>query len=290
MEIRRFEDVVEFNEQVEAFLLQKEAEHCLLLGNLSTLIHSDIYREPPYMAYVEQDGAVVAVALRTPPYNLVISEIDVSNKQNVVAAIANDALQVYETLPGVLAPKGISKAFAENWQRLTGQAFHPGLAERIYKLQIVKHVDGVRGEMRIPTDDDRELRIEWMMAFAAEALEPNTREQAERIVDVRMSSDPAMRGLRLWWDGDKAVSLAGYAGLTPHGIRVGPVYTPREARKQGYASALVSVMSQELLDRGRQFCFLFTDLSNPTSNHIYQTIGYEPVSDVDEYRFDEGQA
>ena len=49
--------------------------------------------------------------------------------------------------------------------------------------------------------------------------------------------------------------------------------------------ATVAALSQLLLDSGRKFCFLFTDLSNPTSNHIYQAIGYRPVCDVDEYRF-----
>ena len=39
------------------------------------------------------------------------------------------------------------------------------------------------------------------------------------------------------------------------------------------------------VDRGRQFVFLFTDLAHPTSNKIYQAIGYEPVWDVDQYRF-----
>jgi len=47
----------------------------------------------------------------------------------------------------------------------------------------------------------------------------------------------------------------------------------------------VAGVSQHLLDGGRIFCTLFTDLANPTSNHIYQAIGYEPVCDVDEYQF-----
>jgi hypothetical protein len=47
----------------------------------------------------------------------------------------------------------------------------------------------------------------------------------------------------------------------------------------------VAGVSQYLLDSGRKFCTLFTDLANPTSNHIYQVIGYEPVCDVDEYKF-----
>jgi predicted GNAT family acetyltransferase len=95
--------------------------------------------------------------------------------------------------------------------------------------------------------------------------------------------------MRFWVDNGKRVSMAGYGGVTPNGIRIGPVYTPPEFRKRGYASALTAALSQEMLDQGRKFVTLYTDLSNPTSNHIYQTIGYKPVHDVDEYRF-EGKA
>jgi predicted GNAT family acetyltransferase len=35
-----------------------------------------------------------------------------------------------------------------------------------------------------------------------------------------------------------------------------------------------------MLDEGRTYCFLYTDLGNPTANHIYQAIGYEPVTDA----------
>ena len=82
------------------------------------------------------------------------------------------------------------------------------------------------------------------------------------------------------------MSLTGVGGLTPHGIRVGPVYTPPELRGRGYASNLVAAASQAALDDGRRALFLFTDLANPTSNRIYQAIGYEPVRDVDEWSLD----
>ena len=88
------------------------------------------------------------------------------------------------------------------------------------------------------------------------------------------------------WEADgKPVSMAGYSGPTPNGIRIGAVYTPKDQRRKGYASACTAGLSQHLLDLGFQFCFLFTDLLNPTSNHIYQQIGFEPVSDVDQYSF-----
>ena len=107
------------------------------------------------------------------------------------------------------------------------------------------------------------------------------------------SSDSPHRWIRnvgrtayLWIDDGRPVSLTGAGGLTPTGTRVGPVYTPPGDRGHGYASNLVARVSQELLDSGRTFVFLFTDLANPTSNHIYQAIGYEPVTDIDVYVFD----
>ena len=64
---------------------------------------------------------------------------------------------------------------------------------------------------------------------------------------------------------------------TTSGIWIGPVYTPPAERNKGYATSLVARMSQQALDGGRKFCALFTDLSNPTSNAIYQRIGYRPI-------------
>ena len=43
---------------------------------------------------------------------------------------------------------------------------------------------------------------------------------------------------------------------------------------------------QAELDKGRRWCFLFTDLANPTSNRIYQAIGYRPVRDVRMFHFE----
>jgi predicted GNAT family acetyltransferase len=79
--------------------------------------------------------------------------------------------------------------------------------------------------------------------------------------------------------------MAGYTGSTPNGIRVTAVYTPPERRNRGYASACVAALSQMRLEGGRRFCFLFTDLANPTPNRIYQQIGYRAVCDMDEFTF-----
>jgi predicted GNAT family acetyltransferase len=131
--------------------------------------------------------------------------------------------------------------------------------------------------MRPATPVDRPLLVAWIAAFGREALGDEDASRVASSVDDWLAG----RGRTIWlWDDGGPVSLTGVGGATPHGIRIGPVYTPPERRGQGYASALVAAASQAQLDAGRRFCFLYTDLANPTSNKIYQAIGYRPVTDA----------
>jgi uncharacterized protein len=90
------------------------------------------------------------------------------------------------------------------------------------------------------------------------------------------------------WENDRPVSLAGWGGETPNGVRVGPVYTPPAHRRRGYGSAVTAAVTAERLAAGRRFCFLYTDLANPTSNRIYASLGYEPVCDSVDCAFEAG--
>lgn len=274
----------EFQRRVEPFLVQHEAENNLILGIVSGLVRGpELYAQPPYLALVEDDaGAPVAAALRTPPFNVVLSLIpDESARADAIALLAEVLRRKYGTLPGVTADSASGRAFAEEWRRLTGEPYRVQVAERIYQLNRVVPVDGVPGTLRQATPDDRDLLIAWLDAFQKEAM-PGSLETAERLIDQLFTS--SARRMYLWVDGEP-VAMAGTSGQTPNGARVGPVYTPPTLRGKGYASACTAALSQLLLDEGRRFCFLYTDLSNPTSNKIYQAIGYRPVCDADMYAF-----
>jgi predicted GNAT family acetyltransferase len=137
------------------------------------------------------------------------------------------------------------------------------------------------GQLRRATEADRELLINWFRKFGFEALGDSDPRTDERRVDGFLNNN---RGIYLW-HAQQAVSMAGYNRSTPNGICISAVYTPPQHRRKGYASACVAALSQLLLDRGRKYCFLFTDLSNLTSNHIYQAIGYRAVCDMQEKYF-----
>jgi predicted GNAT family acetyltransferase len=279
VDVHRYAEVAEFLERAGEFLGTREAEHNLILGLSSRLRHDPrLFGEDPYLAVVENQGEVVAAALRTPPHNLVLSEID---DEGAIEPLAADVRSAFETLPGAVGPTEDVARFAELWQAATGARGHRAIAERIFQAESVELPRGVAGRMRPYAEPDRELASRWFDEFVAEAL-PGSHPEPAGVLDRRLAEPEG--GVVFWEDGE-AVCLAGFGGPTPNGIRIGPVYTPPEQRRCGYGSALTAALTQQLLDGGRRFCFLFTDLANPTSNNIYQRIGYRPVADVDQWAF-----
>jgi predicted GNAT family acetyltransferase len=278
MELRRFTRVDDFLASAGDFLVAREAEHNLILGLCSGLrVAPGAYGGPPYLATVTDGGRVVAAALRTPPHRLILSEVD---DPAAIARIVEDTLD--PRLPGVLGPSEPARAFVETWGASGGRPARLAISERIYRLARVRPPAPVPGRARVATAADRELVVAWTEGFMLDAFGEADPAEVAATADRWLAGNE--RILQLWEDGEP-VSLAGVGGATPNGIRIGPVYTPPAARRQGYASALVAAVSQAQLDAGRRFCFLFTDLANPTSNRIYQAIGYEPVRDVDAYDF-----
>jgi predicted GNAT family acetyltransferase len=250
-----------------------EAENNLQLGICAVPATSPATAVPGlYLATVEDDaGAIAAVATWTPPHNLVISRAPAA----AVAALAQDLRARGLSPPGVLAPDETAQAFAEQWSR-PGGSWRVTMHQRIYQLTSVEPPARVSGRIREAARSDLATLAGWFGGFATDAgLDPISDAAGRAMAERRLEQG----SLFVWEDGNP-VSMAATVGPTPRGIRINLVYTPRALRRRGYASACVAALSQRMLDSGRTFCFLYADLANPTSNGIYQRMGYERVADV----------
>jgi predicted GNAT family acetyltransferase len=285
IQVERLPDASAFLAVAGPYLERREAEHCLLFGIAGNLIKDPARRmtAPPFFAAMRHgdgggNGEVVGSALMTPPFNIVLSCID---DEAAWSALVDHLVAERVRIPGVTAPADLARAFCEIYAARHGLRAERTMAERIYRLERVTPPVGVPGRMRLGTTADRDLLVDWADAFLAEALDRRDPEEPAELVDGALRS--GTRLFYLWEYEGRPVSMAGVTGPTPHGIRVGPVYTPPSDRGHGFASAVTAAASQAQLDQGRRFVFLFTDLTNPTSNKIYQAIGYEPVIDIDQW-------
>ena len=264
------------------WLALREAQNNLIIGVARRVAASpensaDPVARRPWFCVVEDAEKIVGVAMVTPPHYLLISE-GPPGMEHIVLPLAQASGR---QIPGVLGPTTSAAAFATAWARGTGQRATTHRAERIYQVLRVSPVTGVSGRMRqAAADTDEDLLTEWFADFAREIAEP-TPLDARSVIRTGLTA-----GRFFLWHDPEPVCMAAWAGPTDHGIRIGAVFTPKQHRRRGYASALTAALSQRLLNEGRRFCFIFTDMANPTSNSIYQKIGYQAVCDCQEWRFE----
>lgn len=276
MQLRIHDDPAGFLADAGAFLRTAEAENSAIMAQMGRMIAAPVPDDAnPYLACAVDRSAVVAAAVHASSPTLQIT----AGPARAFALFAS-GLAARERQPRcMVGPLESCEAFGRAWRELTGGAFELRFRLRHLALTATPAAPRTRGEMRRPEPAEYELIGDWLCAFMLEAQMP-----AEEPARLRARFTQRMeRGFIRVWSDDRIVSFAGFGEIRddagPGAARIGPVYTPPECRGRGYASALVSELSRELLQGGKRTIFLTTDLANPISNGIYEKIGYRGAAE-----------
>jgi predicted GNAT family acetyltransferase len=181
-------------------------------------------------------------------------------------------------MSGVNAYPETATAFGGAWREMTGGRVGVDTHMRLYRLAELSWPDPLPdGAPRLAAQGDAALLTDWFGAFTREAdpSRPADGEDQSAAVAERLSYP----GVTLWEADGEPVSLAGVTRQVAGMVRIGPVYTPPDRRGHGYGTAVTAAVSQRVRAAGAEEVLLYTDLSNPVSNSIYQRIGYRPVED-----------
>jgi predicted GNAT family acetyltransferase len=276
MRALRFDDRDECLRRVEPFLMQHEAENCFFLGFVP---RPESAAKMIYVAAEDARGAIVAVAFKSPGWHVMMTDAP----DEAVDALVDHLLEKHVKLEGVQSRSHPARRFAARFSAATGMSDRRRAGHGVHKLTRVIAPAGTKGRLRPVREDEAMLLADWTTAFCRDCgMTP--RAPAEELARAR---ERIAREESFFWEVDgPPVSTATVHARTPNGIRISLVYTPRDLRGKGYASAGVAALSQRMLDAGRKFCFLYTDLDNPTSNKIYRAIGYEKVCEDEQIFFD----
>jgi GNAT superfamily N-acetyltransferase len=224
---------------------------------------------PVYGWHESAGGQLDGAILQTPPFPLLVASLPAGSATDLITRLGSDV-----KLPAAINLPGTDGAdFGAAWEQATGGSATAVNRSRLFRLErLVPPAPGPPGEARVASPGDRELLIEWHVAFGREA---RVRDNAVRVVDDRMSH----AGLRLWEAGGLPVAMAGTTREVAGVVRIVGVYTVPAHRQRGYGGAVTAVASQAALDAGASAVVLFTDLANPTSNALYHRLGYRPIAD-----------
>ncbi len=277
-----FTDPHEYYDQARPLWEGAETRNNLILG-LALRLQSDLHaygKDLPLMALVKDEtGAIGASALMTPPYALIVQSEPVN--KHALEALADSLIEAGWHLPGVNGVAEVSDCFAEIWQQKTTWSARRIVNTRAYEMRQVIPVSYPPGGMRLAEAGDAKLAADMLNAMSEEVIAG-----PRRIYTAELALESIQQRRTFFWvDEGEVVCITLATRPQIKGICVSGVYTPPAFRRRGYARALVAEVSKELLARGYKYTNLFTDLSNPTSNKIYQEVGYQPVCDYHQYEF-----
>ncbi|MCB0566853.1 MAG: GNAT family N-acetyltransferase [Phaeodactylibacter sp.] len=279
MEIRTYANANAFLEENLSLLEQEEAANNLILGiALGIQQGTSVFKEAHFMG-VRKGGRPLLCALQTPPRNLLVygtPEYSEEGASTIYQYVVKEGIEV----PGLIGPRAFVGPFAESWCGLAGRRWEIRQSMGVFQMEQAIPPKFAAGGMRPAVKEDQELAFRWIHEFHLEALGEADDEFCRKLVDRHLK-----RGELFLWENPMPVSMAAATRRTRNGITINAVYTPPEYRGSGYASNCVAQLSQQMLDTGYRFCALFTNLSNPTSNKIYQAIGYQKVTEFLEVRW-----
>ncbi|MCU5471915.1 GNAT family N-acetyltransferase [Bacillus paranthracis] len=268
IQLHVYEEIVNFKEEVTPFLEKNELENNLILGVLQ-MVH-----QPIFMGIAKQGEEIAVVFLQTEEKKQIIVATSEMAEEDIVE-LAKKLAEVYPNVPGLIGNKKIVQRLAEEIAVLENKKTTVAMEQGIYELKQVKKKWNGDEVFREVNSDELTLIEQWIYQFCEDVNLPTTKEEAKQTAHTLITNH-RLFGLEV--DG-KLVSVAAKTRPTKNNITVNFVYTPKEERKKGYASNCVAALSQRMLDEGYKTTTLYTDLANPTSNKIYQEIGYEQIAE-----------
>ena len=249
-------------------------QNTVLLTVLETLRQSgsSAYGDsPPVYGWHESAvGEVAGAFLQTPPFPVLTAKLPAGSAASFIELLTSGG-----NLPTGANVAGADEAdFSAAWTAATGGSTNARLRSRLFRLSGLVPPDPCPpGVARVANPDDYDLLVDWHAAFGAET--GSDLEHPDRTVADRLSH----RGLLLWEADGRPVAMAGLTRQVTGVTRVAAVYTPAEHRRRGYGGAVTTAASRAAMEAGAAEVVLFTDQANPTSNALYQRLGYLPIGE-----------
>jgi GNAT superfamily N-acetyltransferase len=281
MEARYHDDAAEFWAVAHDLFEAEPAKHTTVLSVAHAVLNAPRPDAAPLVLITLHDdsGSLRGAALRTPPWPLALSGISVED----VPFLVGELLEHHPGLDSVMGPRDVADSFGREWASATNTTAKTIFDLRLYRLAELT-VPRVAGRGRIAGEADFDVAVRHWVGFSDESAAHRGTSSADAEVAVRQQF--SLGSATVLWEVDGVVVSSAVAKVPTAGAsRLGPVYTPPEHRGHGYAAAATAEAARWARSVGAREVLLYTDLANPTSNGVYQRIGFRPVADYVELAF-----
>jgi len=254
-----------------------------------TAMHNEVYADEPghntrnlFMATVSDENGIHLTAIMTPPKEMSLYSTNNIINQAAITCLIEGMAQAGISLPGLMAEKQLTEAFSAQYTARHNLVATTTMNQRIYELTKVNPAIP-KASLRLAQERDMSFLPYWDSAYFHEAIDrPNIiNPNPETYLEIIRANNVYI----MEKDG-VPVAMARISRALKTVCYISYAFTPPYFRKRGYQTACTAALSQLALDRGFAKVVLFTDLANTTANNIYQKIGYYPIGDSLQVRYE----
>lgn len=274
-----YSDPKSFWEEVSPHLKKEEAKNSLCLGLSYRFRNSP--QDCVYQSAIFENGkfvgALVLSKYRT-NYNLLPASVA---NEKVCRLLYEEFIKSNHPVTGIVGEKSIALVFKDIFES-TGKQIKVNMEQGIYSCDRVK-MPMIKSNVtfRVAQLSEAQKIGEWINEFHNEAVPHDPPVNGVELAEAKIGAEMIF----VIEENEKLVSMAAWSRDIETSCSVNLVYTPKHLRKRGFGSLVTAHLTQYLLDSGKKETNLYTDMSNPTSNKIYKSIGYEFVCDSIHYGF-----
>ncbi|MCL2527556.1 MAG: GNAT family N-acetyltransferase [Defluviitaleaceae bacterium] len=283
MKFTKYSCINEFYNATHETIMKDEAQTILPLGNIIIGKNDEAGMQNQshwFMATVSDEKGICLTAIMTPPKEMTLYAANNENDPRVISCLIDG---IGDTpLPGIMAEKQLVELFAAGYAQKHNKHTIITMNQRIYELTKVNPAIP-KAKLRLAADRDMSFLPYWDSAYFSEAINrPNIiGSNPEDYLDIIRSGNVYIMEKQ-----GVPVAMARISRELETVCYISYAFTPPYFRRRGHQTACTAALSQIGLDRGFSKIVLFTDLANTTANNIYQTIGYSPICDSLQVKFE----
>lgn len=277
-EVREYQSAEDFLAHNEVFMLKNESSNNLILGLANRMQMLPDFGDEKLFLAILKNGQIVAQALRSHlDKPLALTEMGEGEVKALVDYLISRKIEVH----AVVGASVSSEMFLRLWKNPGCLHMHQGIYE-LTKV-IMPKVNGLK--LHRANKEDLSICQSFLEGFVGECF-PGEKEVVARASEIAKRNVEGKNLYILQNEKGESLSIAAKVRESKNAGTVSLVYTPKELRGRGYGSLVTALVSKEIMNNGKQKCNLFTDMSNPTSNSIYQKIGYKKIGESKHFTFD----
>ncbi len=279
MKVLKITDVSEFEKLCKPFLMPKESFYNLKIGLCDAIKKRTLPATNPHFFVIENNNQITACALNSHSVKpLAISKMNRDEINFFVDYLFNQKLNFQAAVGEIETINYFTELYCKKFNLSKKLNIHLG----IYQTDTI-FLPNMDGEIFLATEVNEQIVQEFIFQFESECF-PNRKSSKEEIAQIAQRHIKNRAIYLLKNKNSDIIAMGGNTRNSENAGTINLIFTPKQLRNNGYGSFITAKIALELLKK-KKFVNLHTDLNNPTSNSIYQKIGFKFIGENIHYDF-----